>query len=164
MPDGKTKSRNGQSRRNSASMERRNADSTAQAKSKAAFLTLWRDGWSVRKCAEAAKVDRTTIWRWRQVDQTFDALFRAAREDGIDVFRDIAHEEARKSVGWAVALVLKMKGALPGDIHWEGDQEESTIGAAYTVEDLAKRAIERGYVATPKAVKEIDGADIVKVT
>ena len=135
-----------------------------QAKAKAAFLTLWRDGWSVRKCAEAAKVERTTIWRWRQQDQAFDRLYRVAREDGIDVFRDIAHEEARQHVSWAVALVLKMKGALPGDVHWEGDQEETTIGAAFTVEDLAQRAVERGYVTAPRPVKEIDGAGIVKVT
>ena len=134
------------------------------AKAKAAFLTLWREGWSVRKCAETAKVDRTTIWRWRQTDQAFDKLFRAAREDGIDVFRDIAHEEARLHQSWAVALVLKMKGAIPGDLNWEGDDGDTAIGAALTVEDLAQRAIERGYVSTPKALKEIDGGDIVKVT
>ena len=150
----------GRGRGTIASVERE----AAHGKAKAAFLTLWREGWSVRKCAEAAKVDRTTIWRWRQVDRGFDKLFRAAREDGIDVFRDIAHEEARQRQSWAVALVLKMKGALPGDLNWEGDGEDTTTGAALTVEDLAQRAIERGYVSTPKALKEIDGADIVKVT
>ena len=164
MTKAKSDPKSTSSGRNHASLERRNADAQAHAKSKAAFLTLWREGWSVRKCAEAAKVDRTTIWRWRQADQEFDRLFRAAREDGIDVFRDIAHEEARLRTGWAVALVLKMKGALPGDIHWEGDAEETAIGATFTIEDLAQRAIDRGYIVVPKSPVEIDGADIMKVT
>lgn len=109
-------------------------------------------------------MDRTTVWRWRQADQEFDALFRAAREDGTDIFRDLAHEKAREGNVAAIALVLKMRGALPGDLNWEGDGEEATIGAAFTIEDLAQRAIDLGYVSTPKAVNEIDGTGIVKVT
>jgi len=151
--------------RNHASLERRNADSKAQSKAKAAFLTRWREGWSVRSCAEIAKVNRTTVWRWRQVDQEFDALFRMAREDGTDVFRDIANEMAREKNAAALALVLKMKGALPGDLNSGlSDGEETVIGAAFTVEDLAQQAIDEGYISTPKPPNEIDGADIVKVT
>ncbi len=37
------------------------------------------------------------------------------------------------------------------------------VGAAFTVEELAQRAIDRGYVVVPKSPKEIDGADIAKV-
>lgn len=160
MTTKKTKVRN----RNHASLERHNADPTAQSKAKAAFLTRFREGWSVRSCADVAQVDRTTVWRWRQVDQSFDKLYRAAREDGTDVFRDLAHIEAHGGSVAAISLVLKMKGALPGDMNWEGEGQDTAIGAALTVEDLAQRAIERGYVSTPKALREIDGADIVKVT
>ncbi len=148
--------------RNHAALERHNADPKALGRAKAAFLTRWREGWSVRSCADVAGVDRTTVWRWRQVDQPFDKLYRAAREDGTDVFRDLAHEAARDGNVAALSLVLKMKGALPGDLNWEGEGEE-TVGASTTAEDLAQRAIERGYVSAPKTVKEIDGADLVKV-
>ncbi len=141
---------------NSATLERHNADPTALPKSKAAFLTQYREGWSVRSCAETAQVDRTTVWRWRQADREFDTLYRAAREDGTDIFRDLANEKAREGNVAAIALVLKMRGALPGDLNWEGGGEEAAVGAAFTVEDLAQRAIERGYVSTPQALKEID--------
>ena len=157
---------NGKSRRrsrNPATLEHFNSDPSALPKAKAAFLTRYREGHSVRASAEAARVDRTTVWRWRQLEQEFDALFRAAREDGTDVFRDLAHEKAKEGNVAAIALVLKMRGALPGDLNWEGGGEETTIGAAYTVEELAQGAIDRGYVSTPKSLKEIDVADIAKV-
>ena len=47
----------------------------------------------------------------------------------------------------AIALVPKMRGALPGDLNWEGGGEEAVVGAAFTVEELAQRAIDRGYVS-----------------
>ena len=53
-------------------------------------------------------------------------------------------------------MVLKWRGAFPGDLHWEGGGEEAAVGAAYTVEELPQRAIDRGYVSAPKAFKEID--------
>lgn len=148
--------------RNNATLERHNADATARPRAKAAFLTRYREGWSVRRCAEAAGTERTTVWRWRQVDQEFDGLYRAAREDGTDIFRDLANEKAREGNVAAIALVLKMRGAFPGDLNWEGGGEEAAVGAAFTVEDLAQRAIDRGYVSTPKPLREIDGADIAK--
>ncbi len=154
-PPANSKKRNGQ--RNLSTLERHNADATAQAKAKASFLTRYREGWSVRSSAETAKVDRTTVWRWRQVDQGFDVLYRAAREDGTDIFRDLAHEKAREGNVAAIALVLKMRGALPDDLNWEGGGEEAAVGAAFTVEELAQRAIDRGYVVVPKALKDIDG-------
>ena len=155
---------NGKRSRNPATLERLNDDPNAHGKAKTVFLLHFREGWSVRFCSDKAKVERTTIWRWRQADQTFDKLYRSAREDGTDVFRDKAHEAARDGNVAAIALVLKMKGALPGDMNWAVGDEDTIVGAALTIEDLAQRAIERGYVSTPKALKEIDGADIVKVT
>ena len=76
----------------------------------------------------------------------------------------MAHVEAHGGNVAAISLVLKMKGALPGDLHWEGDEQETAVGASLTVEDLVQRAIERGFMSHPKALKEIDGTDIVKVT
>ena len=105
-----SKKRNGQ--RNLSTLERHNADATAQAKAKASFLTRYREGWSVRSSAETAKVDRTTVWRWRQADREFDTLYRAAREDGTDIFRDLANEKAREGNVAAMALVLKWRGAF----------------------------------------------------
>lgn len=63
----------------------------------------------------------------------------------------------------AIALVPKMRGALPGDLNWEGGGEEAVVGAAFTVEELAQRAIDRGYVSVPKALRDIDGTDIAEV-
>ncbi len=156
--------KNGKRSSNPATLERFNANPKEQAKAKAIFLTRYRDGDTVRDSAGAAGTERTTVWRWRQTDQAFDKLYRSAREDGTDVFRALANDEAKRGNVAAIALVLKMRGALPGDMNWEGDDQETAIGAAFTVEDLAQRAIERGYVSTPKALKEIDGQDIVKVT
>lgn len=160
MSEGKSRSHP----RNGSTLELRSADPKSLAKAKAIFLVRFRDGDTVRDCATAAGVDRTTVWRWRQVDQPFDSLYRTAREDGTDVFRGLANDEARKGNITAIALVLKMRGALPGDINWEGDDQETAVGAASTVEDLVKRAVERGFVSEPKALKEIEGAGIVKVT
>lgn len=122
-----------------------------------------RHGRSVLASSEAAGVDRTTIFRWRQVDQEFDRLYRAAREDGTDVIKDVVYEQALAGNLTACGMVLKWRGAFPGDLHWEGDSEETAVGAAFTVEDLAQRAIDRGYVSTPKPLREIDGDGIVKL-
>ena len=148
-------------RRTNASLEHKERDSTKKAK--AAFLTQFREGWSILFCSSNASVNRSTVWRWRQVDQPFDKLYREAEQDGIDIYRDLAHVEAKKGNVAAIGLVLKMKGALPGDLN-ANESVDVAIGAAFTVEDLAQRAIDRGYVSTPKALKEIDGTDIVKVT
>ncbi len=69
----------------------------------------------------------------------------------------LPNEKAREGNVADIALVLKMRGALPGDLNWEGGGEEVAVGAAFTVEELAQRAIDRGYVVVPKALKDIDG-------
>ena len=135
----------------------------ARAKAKAIFLLTFRKPRSVLAASEAAGVDRTTIFRWRQVDQEVDRLYRVAREDGTDVIEDVVYEQALAGHLAACGMVLKWRGAFPGDLQWEGGGEETAVGAAFTVEDLAQRAIDRGYITVPKSPKEIDGADIAKV-
>ena len=132
-------------------------------KAKAKVLLAKRRPASLLKAADEAGVDRTTVFRWRQNDPEFDRLYRAAKADGIDVIRDVVYEQALDGNLMACNMILRWEGVFPGDLHGEAGGEEVAIGAAFTVEDLAQRAIDRGYIVVPKSPKEIDGADLVKV-
>ena len=140
----------------SATLERHNADPDARAKAKAIFLVIFRKPASVLAASEAAEVDRTTIFRWRQQDTDFDQLYKDAREDGTDVIKDVVYEQALTGNLVACSMVLKRRGAFPGDLHWDGGEDQGRK-PDFTVEELAQRAIDRGYVSVPKALKEIDG-------
>ena len=84
-----------------------------RAKAKAIFLLTFRTPRSVLAASEAAGVDRTTIFRWRQVDQEFDRLYRAAREDGTDAVKDVVYEQALAGNLTACGMVLKWRDAFP---------------------------------------------------
>ena len=68
----------------------------------------------------------------------------------------MVYEQALAGNLQACGMVLKWRGAFPGDLHWEGG-EEAVVGAAFTVEELAQRAIDRGFISHPQRLKEIDG-------
>ena len=142
--------------RNSATLQRHNADPGARAKAKAIFLLTFRRPASVLAASEAAGVDRTTIFRWRQQDLDFDQLYRDAREDGTDVIKDVVYGQALGGNLTACSMVLKWRGAFPGDLHWEGGEDQGRK-PDFTVEELAQRAIDRGYITAPRTLKEIDG-------
>lgn len=153
---------NGKSRRrSSATLQRFQGNDLALSRAKASFLTSYREGWSIRKCAEGAGVERTTIWRWRQVDSDFDGLYRAAREDGTDVYRDLAYDQARAGNVAAIALVLRFRGALPrADQVQPEDEMDIVVGAKLTVEELVQRAVEQGVAIVPAIM---DGEGIVTI-
>ena len=54
-----------------------------------------------------------------------------------------------------MAFGLEVERAFPGDLHWEGGEDQGRK-PDFTVQELAQRAIDRGYVSVPKTLREID--------
>ena len=141
----------------------RNAERKSQVM--ATFLVHYSDGRSMYFSASKAGVHRKTIWEWRNKDADFDKAVRDAQQDGTDWYEDRLHDLAEEGNVAAIIFGLKMRGRYSTEAAngHEGGARRPPENADFTVEDLAQRAIDRGYITVPKSPKEIDGADIAKV-
>lgn len=69
-----------------------NAAQRANARKKA--LAALAKGLSLTSASQAAGVDRTTLWAWRQSDNAFEAQVLEAIEAGVDALEDEARRRA----------------------------------------------------------------------
>lgn len=70
-----------------------------------AFLAALRVYPVIRYAAEIAAVDRTTVWRARQLDEEFDQQVKQAIQDGVDRVEQAAFEAA--TIGIAEPVVYQ---------------------------------------------------------
>jgi len=70
----------------------------ARERKQAKFLEVLRTGLSVTAAAEAAGVDRTTVYNWRGKDEKFAQRWDAAVEAGTDKIEDEAYRRAVEGI------------------------------------------------------------------
>ena len=109
----------------------------------ATFLVDYADGHSVTYSATRAGVNRRTIWRWRQEDPTFDEAFQDAREQGTDKYEEKLYDLAMQGNVTAITWGLRMRGRFGGPQVIQ--DPDGPVDAS--VEELAQRALDHGYVA-----------------
>ena len=134
----------------------------SRAKGKAIILTTLRIPEPLMVAADRAGVHRSTVGRWRDEDAEFDAQVKDAVLDGADVLVSVLFEEARKGNVPAINLALRVMGIIDGVSSSRRELEDRIPD--FNIEELAQRAIEQGYVSTPKPVKIIEGDKLAKVT
>ncbi len=134
-------------------------------KGKAIVLTMLRLPEPIMVAADKAGVHRSTVTRWRVADSEFDAQVKDAVLDGADVLISLLFQEARSTDPinrGAIMDALRVMGVLEGANANRRHLDDRTPD--FGVEELAQRAIEQGYVSTPKPLKVVDGDKLVKVT
>ena len=107
-----------------------------------------REGWSLSRAALGAGVTRQGVYKWRQNDPYFAEAYMEAWEQGTDVYEDILYKNAVvKEHPASVVYALKLRGRFS-----PVDTSSPAMGdsASTSVEALAAKAIERGYIKTPQ--------------
>lgn len=78
---------------------------------RAAFLAELRQGSSVSRACEVARIGRRAAYEWREDDADFAADWEDAYEDGTDVLEDELHLRAVN--GSDTCLIFALKGRRP---------------------------------------------------
>ena len=114
-----------------------------------AVLDGIREGKSLTKSAMGAGTNRMTVYKWRQEDAHFAELYLDAWEQGTDLFEDTLYNNALvKEHPASVVYALRLRGRFnPLDTNSSPSDMDSP---STSVEALASKAIERGYVGSPK--------------
>jgi hypothetical protein len=103
-PPARSKPRNGGDRTSPAAID----DSAAKKTIVLAQIAEWPN---LGLAAQAANVDRRTVWSWRQNDPAFAARYSEAMEIGITALEDEARQRAKTSSD--VLLIFMLKAAKP---------------------------------------------------
>ena len=111
------------------------------------FVESYAQGHSVSFSAKKAGVTRQTIRHWRNEYVGFDDAVDAAREVGSDFFEDKLYDAAREGSVAAIKLALLIRGRIQTTTYQDTVAKPDT-----TVEVLAQKALESGYVAEPEKV------------
>ena len=111
-----------------------------------------REGHSLSHTALDAGTNRMTIYKWRQEDSYFSQAFLEAYEEGTDCFEDVLYKNALiKEHPASVVFALRLRGRFnPLDTQVPSDMDSPST----SVEALATKALERGYVRGPERVTE----------
>ena len=126
----------------------RTPDRKSQAMS--TFLIHYSAGHSMSYSAGKAGVHRKTIWAWRKADSEFDKAVQDAHDGGTDWYEDTLYELAMEGVVAAIIFALKMRGRYrPIGRAANNNSEDTDDGCDVTVEELAEKALNMGYVALP---------------
>lgn len=76
-------------------------------KKREAFLAVLREGYSVHRACQAAKMSRNAAYQWRGADEQFAADWDAAYEAGTDTLEDALQERATDKDTTAAIFLLK---------------------------------------------------------
>lgn len=92
-------------------------------KKRAEFLAVLRDGYSVHRACQAAKMSRNAAYDWRNADPVFAADWDAAYEAGTDTLEDALQERATNKD--TIAAIFLLKGRRPEKYRERVDQKLS---------------------------------------
>lgn len=119
---------------------------------KRAFIAAYAKCGIIKAAAEAAGIDRSTCYTWRQKDGQFAAAWEDAREDAADVLESAALRRATLG-GSDTLLIFLLKGARPSKYRERFEHVGAGGGAIkieMTAEDaaVARRIVERRFIPT----------------
>ena len=79
------------------------------------FLRALRDCFVVRTACEAAGINRTTAYRWREKDPEFRRAWESATEDAVDLVEETVFRRAVDGNDRAASMILKATRAAYKD-------------------------------------------------